>query len=142
VILAFAELSQQDFSRWFVNSVVVAVFVTVVWLLSDSMAGYALARLRFRGRGAVFSAVIAVMGVPSVVLLIPKFLVIRTLRFYDSHPGLIVPLLADAMGVFIKLAVGVLMTIPVASGMASSCAAAWLIGVRCRRSSPSGGSAS
>lgn len=59
-----------------------------------------------------------------MVLLIPMFLVIRTLRFYDSYPGLIVPLLADAMGVFIKLAVAVLMTIPVASGMASSCAAA------------------
>ena len=65
------------------------------------MAGYALARLRFRGRGAVFAAIIAVMAVPSVVLLIPKFLVIRTLGIYDSYPGLIIPLLADATGVFI-----------------------------------------
>ena len=57
--------------------------------------------MRFRGRGALFSAVIAVMAVPSVVLLIPKFLVIRQLGIYDSYPGLIIPLLTDATGVFI-----------------------------------------
>lgn len=101
VVSAFTALVQQDFPRWFVNSVVVAVLVTVGRLLFDSMAGYALARLRFRGRGAVFAAIIAVMAVPSVVLLIPKFLVIRTLGIYDTYPGLIIPLLADATGVFI-----------------------------------------
>jgi multiple sugar transport system permease protein len=101
VVSAFTELGQQDFLRWLMNSVVVAVFVTAGRILFDSMAGYALARLRFRGRGAVFSAVIAVMAVPGVVLLIPKFLVIRTLGIYDSYPGLILPLLADAAGVFI-----------------------------------------
>ena len=92
---------QEDFPRWFTNSVIVAVFVTAGRLLFDSMAGYALARLRFRGRRAVFSAVIAVMAVPGVVLLIPKFLVIKELGIYDSYPGLIIPLMADAAGVFI-----------------------------------------
>ncbi len=101
VTTAFTQLAQQDFGRWFANSVVVALFVTAGRLLFDLMAGYALARLRFRGRGALFSAVIAVMAVPSVVLLIPKFLVIRQLGIYDSYPGLIVPLLTDAAGVFI-----------------------------------------
>lgn len=101
VVTAFTELGQQDFPRWFMNSVIVAVFVTAGRILFDSMAGYALARLRFRGRGAVFAAIIAVMAVPSVVLLIPKFLVIRTLGIYDTYPGLVIPLLADAAGVFI-----------------------------------------
>lgn len=101
VVSAFTALGQEDFPRWFVNSVVVAVLVTVGRILFDSMAGYALARLRFRGRAAVFAAVIAVMAVPGVVLLIPKFLVIRTLGIYDTYPGLIIPLLADATGVFI-----------------------------------------
>jgi multiple sugar transport system permease protein len=101
VTTAFAELAQQDFSRWFANSVIVAVFVTLGRLLFDSMAGYALARLRFGGRRALFAAVIAVMAVPGVVLLIPKFLVIRQLGIYDSYPGLVVPLLTDAAGVFI-----------------------------------------
>jgi multiple sugar transport system permease protein len=70
-------------------------------VLLDSMAGYALARLRFRGRGAVFAAVVAVMAVPNVVLLIPKFLVLKQLGIYDSYPGLILPLMTDAAGVFI-----------------------------------------
>lgn len=101
VVSAFTELGQQDFPRWFLNSAIVAVFVTAGRILFDSMAGYALARLRFRGRGAVFTAILAVMAVPGVVLLIPKFLVIRTLGIYDTYPGLIIPLLADAAGVFI-----------------------------------------
>jgi multiple sugar transport system permease protein len=101
VVTAFTQLGQQDFPTWFLNSVVVAVFVTAGRLLFDSMAGYALARLRFRGRSGVFAAVIAVMAVPGVVLLIPKFLVIRTLGIYDTYPGFIIPLLADATGVFI-----------------------------------------
>ena len=101
VVTAFTQLGQQDFPTWFMNSVVVAVFVTAGRLLFDSMAGYALARLRFRGRSGVFAAIIAVMAVPGVVLLIPKFLVIRTLGIYDTYPGLIIPLLADAAGVFI-----------------------------------------
>ncbi len=101
VTSAFTALGQQDFSRWFMNSVIVAVFVTVGRILFDSMAGYALARVRFRGRGAMFAAILAVMAVPGVVLLIPKFLVIRTLGIYDTYPGLIIPLLADASGIFI-----------------------------------------
>ena len=67
----------------------------------DSLAGYALARLKFRGRGVVFAAIIAVMAVPGVVLLIPKFLVVNQLGIYDSYAGMIMPLLADAAGVFI-----------------------------------------
>jgi multiple sugar transport system permease protein len=101
VLSAFSALGQEDFARWFANSVVVAVFVTLGRLLFDSMAGYALARLRFRGRGAVFSAVVVVMAVPPVVLLIPKFLILKQLGIYDSYPGLIVPLITDAAGVFI-----------------------------------------
>jgi len=101
VTTAFSQLGQQDFPRWFTNSVIVAVLVTAGRLLFDSMAGYALARLRFRGRRAVFSAVIAVMAVPGVVLLIPKFLVYRQLGIYNTYPGLIIPLLTDATGIFI-----------------------------------------
>jgi len=65
------------------------------------MAGYALARLTFRGRGLVFAGLIAVMAVPGVVLLIPKFLVVNQLGIYDSYAGMTIPLLADAAGVFI-----------------------------------------
>ncbi|MFI6502455.1 carbohydrate ABC transporter permease [Nonomuraea typhae] len=86
---------------WLGNSLLVTVVVTVGRVLLDSMAGYALARLRFRGRGGVFAAVIAVMAVPGVVLFIPKFLVLNTLGMYDSYLALILPIVADAAGVFV-----------------------------------------
>jgi multiple sugar transport system permease protein len=90
-----------DFPLWFGNSLIVTVCVTLGRVFFDSLAGYALARLQFRGRGAIFAGLIAVMSVPAVVLLIPKFLVINQLGIYDSYVGMIVPLLTDAAGVFI-----------------------------------------
>jgi multiple sugar transport system permease protein len=90
-----------DFPTWLKNSVIVTVFVTIGRIFFDSLAGYALSRLRFRGRGLIFAVLIGVMSVPGVVLLIPKFLVINTLGMYDSYLGMILPLLVDATGVFI-----------------------------------------
>ncbi|MGR6920408.1 carbohydrate ABC transporter permease [[Actinomadura] parvosata] len=90
-----------DMPVWLANSLLVTVVVTLGRVLLDSMAGYALARLRFRGRSGLFAAVIAVMAVPGVVLFIPKFLVLNQLGMYDSYLALILPLIADATGVFI-----------------------------------------
>lgn len=90
-----------DFPLWFTNSVVVTLFVTAGRVFFDSLAGYALARIKFRGREAIFSALLAVMAVPGVILLIPKFLVLNFLGIYDTYPALILPLLVDAAGVFI-----------------------------------------
>jgi multiple sugar transport system permease protein len=79
----------------------VTICVTIGRVFFVSLAGYALARLHFRGRGVVFALVVAVMAVPTVVLLIPKFLVLNQLGLYDSYSGMILPLLVDAAGVFI-----------------------------------------
>jgi len=98
---AFDRLLDTRFPRWFGNSVIVTVLVTAGRVFFDSLAGYALARLRFRGRDAVFTALLAVLAVPGVILLIPKFLVLNQLGMYDTYPGLVVPLLVDAAGVFI-----------------------------------------
>jgi multiple sugar transport system permease protein len=92
---------RSDFPLWFRNSVIVTVVVTIGRVFINSLAGYALARLRFRGRGLVFAGLVAVMAVPNVVLLIPKFLVIKQVGIYNSFAGLIIPLLADAAGIFI-----------------------------------------
>lgn len=92
---------RSDFPIWFTNSAIVTIFVTLGRVFFVSLAGYALARLHFRGRGVIFAAVVAVMAVPTVVLLIPKFLVINQLGIYDSYAGMILPLLVDAAGVFI-----------------------------------------
>jgi len=90
-----------DMPLWLANSVFVTLVVTVGRVLLDSMAGYALARIRFRGRGAIFAGIIAVMAVPGVVLLIPKFLVLNQIGIYDSYTALILPTIVDAAGVFI-----------------------------------------
>jgi len=90
-----------NFPLWLLNSVLVTVLATGGRIFFDSLAGYALARLRFGGRRAVFAAILAVMAVPNVVLLIPKFLVLNQLGIYDSYVGLILPLIVDATGVFI-----------------------------------------
>jgi ABC-type sugar transport system, permease component len=90
-----------DFPLWFMNSAIVTICVTIGRVFFDSLAGYALARLHFRGRGTIFAGLIAVMSVPAVVLLIPKFLVINQVGIYDSYTGMILPLLTDAAGVFI-----------------------------------------
>jgi multiple sugar transport system permease protein len=97
----FKTLAEQDFPRWAANSVFVSVTITVGRVVFNSLAGYALSRLRFRGRRAIFGAVLAVIAVPSVVLLIPKFLVLNQLGMYDSYAGMIIPLLVDGTGVFI-----------------------------------------
>ncbi|WP_345803327.1 carbohydrate ABC transporter permease [Microbacterium sp. AZCO] len=93
--------NRSDFPLWFANSAIVTIFVTLGRVFFVSLAGYALARLHFRGRGVIFALIIAVMGVPTVVLLIPKFLVLNQIGIYDSYAGMILPLLVDAAGVFI-----------------------------------------
>jgi len=99
---AFRQLyKDQDFLLWVKNSMIVTLSVTFLRVFLDSLAGYALARLRFKGRGLVFAGIVAVMAVPGVVLLIPKFLMIRQLGMYDHYSGMIIPLLVDAAGVFI-----------------------------------------
>lgn len=93
--------TDSNFPLWFGNSVVVTLLVTAGRVFFDSLAGYALARLKFAGRQLIFAMLIAVMAVPGVVLMIPKFLVVRELGIYDTYGALVIPLLVDAAGVFI-----------------------------------------
>ena len=101
-LAAYSRLfTRSDFPLWFMNSAIVTITVTLGRVFFVSLAGYALARLHFRGRGFVYAMVIGVMAVPGVVLLIPRFLVLKELHLYDTYPGMILPLLVDAAGVFI-----------------------------------------
>jgi multiple sugar transport system permease protein len=87
--------------QWFFNSVIVTVFVVVGRVFFDSVGGYALSRLRFRGRAFVFAGVVAIIAVPSIVLMIPEFLVLKTLGIFNTYTGMVLPLMVDAAGVFI-----------------------------------------
>ena len=90
-----------DLPLWAANSAVITIIVTVFRVFFDSLAAYALSRLRFKGRSAIFALFIAVLAVPSVVLMIPRFLVLKELGLYDTYGGMVIPLLADAAGIFI-----------------------------------------
>ena len=90
-----------DFPKWFFNSAFVATMITIGRVVLDSMAGYALARLQFRGRKLVFGLVIATLAVPGVVLLIPRFLMLKQVGLFNSYPGMILPICVDATGIFL-----------------------------------------
>lgn len=89
------------FPLWAGNTLMISTIVTVGRVFFDSLAGYALSRLKFRGRAFVFAAFIGILPVPGVVLLIPRFLILQQLGLYDTYGGMIIPLLSTAAGVFI-----------------------------------------
>lgn len=86
---------------WAGNSLFITLVVTTGRVFFDSLAGYALSRLHFRGRTVIFAALVAVMAVPNVVLLIPRFLILKELGLYNSYAGMIIPIMIDAAGIFI-----------------------------------------
>ena len=88
------------FLRWFFNSVFIAISVTILNLLFNSMAGYALARLRFRGRRFWFFLILAVLAVPIQVTLIPTFLILKTFGWLNSYQGMIIPSMVNATFIF------------------------------------------
>ena len=86
-------------SMW--NSLVIASITTAGILLTSMMAGYAFAKYRFRGRGLLFSLLIATMFLPPIVTLIPLYRMIGSLGLSASLAGVIVPNLANAFGIFL-----------------------------------------
>jgi multiple sugar transport system permease protein len=90
--LRFALTDSQVF-RWLLNSLIVSVSSTVLVLVIHSLAGYALARLRFRGREMVFLGVAATMFVSLPVVLVPLFVIVREMGLLNSYVGIVVPTL-------------------------------------------------
>jgi multiple sugar transport system permease protein len=89
-----------DIPRWLFNSALVATLITIASVFLASLAGYALARLEFKGRRLVFGFVIATLAVPSVVLLIPQFLMLKELGLFNTYAGMILPICVSATGIF------------------------------------------
>ncbi|WPF81636.1 carbohydrate ABC transporter permease [Sanguibacter sp. 4.1] len=86
--------------RWFFNSVVTATVTTALVVTTAALAAYALARFTFRGRGIVFSLVIATLFLPGFVFLIPTYLISDSLGILDSLLALMLPPVGGAFGVF------------------------------------------
>lgn len=88
------------FARLFLNSVLFAGGVTLISLLLDSMSAYALARLEFPGRNAVFIAILIALMLPFQVMFVPLFVTVHDLNLLDSYGGLIIPRATNAFGIF------------------------------------------
>ena len=92
---------QLDFPRFFFNSSLVAVAVTLGNVLFCPMLGYALAKLRWRGKRLVMGLVLATLMVPAGITLIPNFVLMANLGLVNTYPGLILPFLVGPFGVFL-----------------------------------------
>jgi multiple sugar transport system permease protein len=90
-----------DFTTFFFNSFVVAVFVTLGNIVFSSMIGYALAKLEFRGKKLLFALVLGTLMIPVVVTFVPLFVLVANLGLVNSYPGLILPFLITPLGVFL-----------------------------------------
>lgn len=88
-------------ARWFANSVGISLTVTALVLIVTSMAAFAFSRLRFRGRDRLFMIAVSTLMIPAQVSLIPIFLIVQKLGWFNTYPGLIVPALASTFGVFL-----------------------------------------
>ncbi len=86
--------------RWFLNSLLAASGHTLLVVAVAAPAAYALARMAFRGRRALFGVIVATLFVPGFVFLIPDYLIVNRLDWLDTLWALIVPGAAGAFGVF------------------------------------------
>ncbi len=93
-------LTEPLFGRWLFNSAVIAIAVTVSNLLFNSMAGYALARMQFPGNKFLFFTILLVLMIPSQIILIPNFLILKSLGWLNSYQGSIVPNIVNATFIF------------------------------------------
>ena len=91
----------ENLPRWLFNTVFLSVAVTICRIIFDSMAGYALARLTFPGSRAMFLLILGTLMIPGVVLLIPRFILLKQLGLINTYQGFIITLAADAFGIFL-----------------------------------------
>ena len=94
-------IERLDFPRYFFNSTVIAGIVTAANLIFSPMLGYALAKLRFRGKGLLMALVLSTLMLPAAATLVPLFVLMSKLDLVNTYPGLVLPFLAGPFGVFL-----------------------------------------
>ena len=87
--------------RYLLNSLLIALLGTVISVAFNVMAGYAFAKLRFRGRDAIFKALLGALVIPGQVAMLPLFLMLKPMGLINSYGGAIVPLMASVFGIFL-----------------------------------------
>ncbi len=98
---AYHKVFAADIERWFLNSVIVAAVWVIARAITASMAGYAFARMQFKGKDILFLLVLATMMIPGMVTVVPKFLILRQIGLINTYGALTVPFMADAFGIFL-----------------------------------------
>ena len=94
-------LADGRFLRWFMNSMIVAVVVTLSNVFFDSLVGYTLAKFQFRGRYFIFIAILSTLMIPTEMLVIPWYLMSSKLGWLDSYWGIMFPGMMTAFGTFL-----------------------------------------
>ncbi|MGR3591481.1 MAG: carbohydrate ABC transporter permease [Limimaricola soesokkakensis] len=94
-------LTEGRFPRWFLNSTLVAVAVTLSNVFFDSLVGYTLAKFRFRGRQFVFIAILSTLMIPTEMLVIPWYLMSANFGWLDTYWGIMFPGMMTAFGTFL-----------------------------------------
>lgn len=89
------------FERFYLNTILVTIARTVGGVLIASLAGFAFAQLKFKGRDVIFFIMLAGLMVPDQVLIVPRYILMREFGWLDSYQALIIPLLFSAFGVFL-----------------------------------------
>ena len=89
------------FPRWFASSLLTATATTLSVLFFDSLVGYTLAKFRFRGRGVVFVAILSTLMIPTEMLVIPWYIMAKTMGWLDTYWGIIFPGLMTGFGTFL-----------------------------------------
>jgi len=87
--------------RWFLNSLVVATLSATLAVLTSGLAGYAFGKKEFPGRNFFFWLIIITMMLPKQISLIPLFILMRRLDWFNTYQGLIVPWIAYPFGIFL-----------------------------------------
>ena len=94
-------LTRSPFGRWFVVSFTVATVSTLSVLFFDSLVGYTLAKFRFRGRGVVFVLILSTLMIPTEMLIIPWYVMAKSMGWLDTLWGIMFPGLMSGFGVFL-----------------------------------------
>ncbi|MET0742763.1 MAG: carbohydrate ABC transporter permease [Microvirga sp.] len=94
-------LSDGRFLRWFGNSMIVAVTVTLSNVFFDSLVGYTLAKFQFRGRYVVFVAILSTLMIPTEMLVLPWYIMSSQFGWLDSYWGIMFPGMMTAFGTFL-----------------------------------------
>jgi multiple sugar transport system permease protein len=96
-----AVFSASDLGRWYINSAIVAIVVTLLTTVTASMAGYALSRRRFRGKAFFYAAILAGIMIPPQALIVPLFREFQIAHLINSYWALILPQVPAPIAVFI-----------------------------------------